>query len=72
MDESGLFGSISYRVYGTQTFVLELSQEIVSHVISKWNEFSTMTHDKFGNNYSCSEKYLTDMALSSNFESFCE
>lgn len=58
--------------YGTQTFVLELRQEIVTHVISKWNEFSTLTHDKFGNNYASSDEYLSDMSLSSTFGSYCE
>lgn len=71
-DGACLFRSISFLMYGTQTMAKEVREQIVSHVVSNWEEFSIMSHDINGDNYLTAAAYYADMSQLFTYGGLCE
>lgn len=61
-NEAFLFRLLSYVMYGTQVLARELRKIIVKHMLENWEEFSIMSHDNEGNNYTSTVQYLAHMS----------
>lgn len=60
-DEACLFSAISVVLYETKDIAQEVCEKIVVHVASHWEDYSIMSHDYNGNNYSISIAYFTNI-----------
>lgn len=71
-DGNCLFGTLSYLMYKTENRSNEIRVLIVDHVISKWDYFQVLSHDKFGNNYTSETAYSNEMSKNGTYGSLCE
>ncbi|XP_023222165.1 OTU domain-containing protein 1-like [Centruroides sculpturatus] len=71
-DKACLFRAISFALYDTQLMAREVRAEIVGYVMSHWDDFSIMSHDSHGNNYSSSVEYFDDMSRFNTYGGLCE
>lgn len=71
-DGACLFRSLSYLMYDTQLMAREVRELIVRHVVDNWEEFSIMSHDINGDNYTSSAEYLAHMSRPFTYGSLCE
>ncbi|GFV00553.1 ATP-dependent DNA helicase PIF1 [Trichonephila clavipes] len=60
-DDSCLFSSISYLLYGNVQSSFVVRKAVVDYIISNWDRFKVFTHDHQGNNYPSREAYKTAM-----------
>ena len=61
-DGACLFRSLSFVMYDTQLMAREVRELIVRHVVENWEEFSIMSHDSEGDNYTSSAEYFVHMS----------
>lgn len=71
-DGACLFRALSYLMYGTQLMAREVRELIVRRVVDNWEEFSIMTHDSVGNNYTDYTEYFNDMSRLFTYGGLCE
>lgn len=71
-DGACLFRALSFLMYGTQENAFATRQEVVVYVVEHWDEFSIMSHDINGDNYSSAEQYFADMIKRNTYGGLCE
>ncbi|KAK5648188.1 hypothetical protein RI129_003080 [Pyrocoelia pectoralis] len=71
-DGACLFRAISYLIYGTQEMSIEVRKSIVRYVSDNWDNYSVISHDRNGDNYSTSAEYIAEMLQPSTYGSLCE
>ncbi|XP_024888866.1 uncharacterized protein LOC112465530, partial [Temnothorax curvispinosus] len=71
-DGACLFRSLSYLMYYNQLMASDVRELIVKHVVDNWEEFSIMSHDSKGDNYTSSAEYLAHMSQPFTYGGLCE
>lgn len=71
-DGACLFRSLSYLIYGTQFMAGDMREKIVNYVVDNWEEFSIMSHDGNGDNFTNSAEYHSEMSRPSSYGGLCE
>ncbi|XP_071565387.1 uncharacterized protein [Temnothorax nylanderi] len=71
-DGACLFRSLSYLMYYNQLMARDVRELIVKHVVDNWEEFSIMSHDSEGDNYTSSAEYLAHMSQPFTYGGLCE
>lgn len=71
-DGACLFRSLSYLIHGTQVLAGDIRETIVNHVVAHWEEFSIMSHDGNGDNFTNSTEYFSEMSRPSTYGGLCE
>lgn len=71
-DGNCLFGTLSYLMYKTQNRSEEIRKLIVRHVVSKWDHFQNLSHDTYGDTFSCKLQYSAEMSRNGTYGTLCE
>ena len=71
-DGACLFRSLSYIMYNSQVMAREIREQIVDHVVNNWEEFSIISHNSSGDNYTSSAEYFADMSRLYTYGGLCE
>jgi hypothetical protein len=71
-DESCLFHSICYSVYGNHLYIDQVRKNTVNYVSTNWAKLKILTHDVKGDNYISPELYRREILKPSSYRSACE